>query len=939
MFLEQIRIERFGTSSDQQIVGLTRDLNVFYFNGSDTSRIPFHFLRSMFFGFDSPSCRDYLSAESKGFGGSISVSTTSGSQMISRYDDGSANGRLTIEHANESPIGRRNLHDLLGGITAGTFDHLFAIDLADRPSVSNLLSQAQVLGLDLTRQSGTDHATELKSRLETKRRQLETRRDQLVKKTRSLEQGPLQSAHRRLIAERDECITARDLMSPTRSDPSPETRQQLAALDSQLDRWRAVLEDISAHQESPQLAASRGDSISTSETTIGTHLLDLKRQIEQLRVTYHESGWRHDTPAQQGESIAAQLSRMQDRVYRICRCLSETERTTQDAESTGERLQLARCEAELQVVVRRLVARRQQLDSHASQNGEDDWYDRRLVEINAELRQMEDRQESETERATAQLESHRIELGQVERELESAGRQYETDAENVRLEIELDQNRTTANDAILDDANTLLKRLSGGDYGQLDISNQEVFVVNEYGRRVSWFQLDNGGQDQVYLSLSLALVAGLYRRGTKLPVMLAGALTNTPSRHVAEAAEALRDYAARGIQVFLFTCYDHVRDVFEQFDVPIQVWDSPTMPRLYAACTNQDDEITVKDSGFLLTAKSRIDEALSVDESQASHLRKIGVWNAGDLLDLDVDEAASRLHEVGISAEQLHLWQAQTGLVCRIPHLRPYDARILVACGITDPQRLQQLSVGEVREMVQRLSTSRHGQSVLMSGTEYELSRVTQWMHSRRHSGRDGKGTVGPASRHDTRGQRTSHQASHRRQRATSTSESTGPQPEENVVQMDRSSTSDEIRWRFYLDANDPVAGAPSIGPRMAERLKDVGVHTVTELLNADADDLADRMKHRRTSADTIRQWQNQTTLVCRIPQLRGHDARILVALGITTPEELARKNVDALWEEVSPFAKTSEGKRIIRSGKAPDRDEVFDWISWARAARSLKAA
>ena len=65
----------------------------------------------------------------------------------------------------------------------------------------------------------------------------------------------------------------------------------------------------------------------------------------------------------------------------------------------------------------------------------------------------------------------------------------------------------------------------------------------------------------------------------------------------------------------------------------------------------------------------------------------------------------------------------------------------------------------------------------------------------------------------------------------------------------------------------------------------------------------------------------------------------ILVACGITDPEALATTKAADLWTKVRPFAETSEGKRIIRNGKAPDFDEVNDWIQWARHARKLQAA
>ena len=92
-------------------------------------------------------------------------------------------------------------------------------------------------------------------------------------------------------------------------------------------------------------------------------------------------------------------------------------------------------------------------------------------------------------------------------------------------------------------------------------------------------------------------------------------------------------------------------------------------------------------------------------------------------------------------------------------------------------------------------------------------------------------------------------------------------------------------------------------------------------------------------TADVIRQWQHHARLVCRVPNLRGHDAQLLVACGIIDPEELAIKQPQSLFKVVGPFSDTKEGLKIIRNGKKPDLAEITDWIDWAGHTRSLQAA
>ena len=125
----------------------------------------------------------------------------------------------------------------------------------------------------------------------------------------------------------------------------------------------------------------------------------------------------------------------------------------------------------------------------------------------------------------------------------------------------------------------------------------------------------------------------------------------------------------------------------------------------------------------------------------------------------------------------------------------------------------------------------------------------------------------------------------------------------------------------------------------MAKRLEKVGIHTVGQLLNATPEEVARELKSQRVSATTVRQWQRQASLVCRVPELRGHDAQILVACGIETPERLAAFTPADLAALVLPLVKTKQGRRLLRNGSEPNAAEIARWIQSARQARHLAAA
>ena len=467
-----------------------------------------------------------------------------------------------------------------------------------------------------------------------------------------------------------------------------------------------------------------------------------------------------------------------------------------------------------------------------------------------------------------------------------------------------------------------------------------------------------------------------------------------------------------------------------------------------------------------LNPESHVDLAPSVDSVAAARLRGIGIESVGDLLTCNAANIASRIGLAGVDDRTIRRWQIESDLVCRVPGLRPFDARVLVGCGVSRPEHLAQLHPTELLEKVERFLSTDLGRETLRSGTSYELSRITTWIASAsravlRGYGRDGGAvaqsgnwTSAPARRSTTTRRRTrrgegtaagndlstaeyqpvqrqasdyvyrehrdldgdgiadetveygydrdgnrisrrsrrssrngsssrsqrsrssrsssrstssrSSGGSRRRSRTvrtsdkhdgyahsdlqsreprgtrtrtirTSRTERSNSREPRSVVAMESSSRDKTLRYYLHVDA--PVVDAPSIGPRMAERLEAVGIITVNDLLNADATQVASDLDHRRVSAETVQSWQLQSKLMCTSPMLRGHDAQLLVAAEITDVEQLAGCEASWLLDQVTPIARSSEGKRILRGAQKPDLAEVTDWITWAGQRHLVQAA
>lgn len=208
-------------------------------------------------------------------------------------------------------------------------------------------------------------------------------------------------------------------------------------------------------------------------------------------------------------------------------------------------------------------------------------------------------------------------------------------------------------------------------------------------------------------------------------------------------------------------------------------------------------------------------------------------------------------------------------------------------------------------------------------------------------------GTAGQAqsrqssNRSDSKSRGNSKSSSSRKgsRRSTERAEKTGRTFDRNGLSTTRSNDKSARTWKYYLEKSSPVEDAPSIGAKTADRLSKAGIFTVRDLLEANCESVAKKVNHRRLTAKTLKIWQNQARMVCQIPQLRGHDAQILVACEVEDPQTLASMRPNDLFAKVMPFTQTSEGERIIRGGKKPDLAEIQDWIEWASHARDIKAA
>lgn len=183
-----------------------------------------------------------------------------------------------------------------------------------------------------------------------------------------------------------------------------------------------------------------------------------------------------------------------------------------------------------------------------------------------------------------QLPAKQLELGTVEARLSEALDQWKTLAvtssilDALRRTYERDRQPET-----LLEASKLFEQFTRGRYRRIwtPVGDEVLLVDDQTGQTHPVERLSRGTREQLFLALRLALADSFSRRGCQLPIVLDDVLVNFDADRARSAATVLRDFAARGHQLFVFTCHEHVMHIFRALRVPaMQLPDATASARL-----------------------------------------------------------------------------------------------------------------------------------------------------------------------------------------------------------------------------------------------------------------------------------------------------------------------------------------------------------------------
>ena len=127
----------------------------------------------------------------------------------------------------------------------------------------------------------------------------------------------------------------------------------------------------------------------------------------------------------------------------------------------------------------------------------------------------------------------------------------------------------------LAEASELLKQLTDEKYHRIwtPLSEETLRVDDRDGNTfdISW--ISRGAREQLFIALRLALASEFARHGSILPLVLDDVLVNFDSKRAWAAMQVLQDVAAsgQGLQIFLFTCHEHICRMFQKMDIPVRI--------------------------------------------------------------------------------------------------------------------------------------------------------------------------------------------------------------------------------------------------------------------------------------------------------------------------------------------------------------------------------
>ncbi len=189
-------------------------------------------------------------------------------------------------------------------------------------------------------------------------------------------------------------------------------------------------------------------------------------------------------------------------------------------------------------------------------------------------RQGELGQEMKSLASNSRLSEAKLEWTCVENQLKACAEHWQTLAvTTLLLDSVCEVYETERQPETLREASAFLNQLTEGKYVRIwtPLGKNQLRIDNATGQALPLEVLSRGTREAVFIALRLSLAAAYARRGVTIPLVLDDVLVNFDSARAESAAKVLRDFAALGHQVIMFTCHEHIMRIFDNIDVQVRV--------------------------------------------------------------------------------------------------------------------------------------------------------------------------------------------------------------------------------------------------------------------------------------------------------------------------------------------------------------------------------
>ena len=183
-------------------------------------------------------------------------------------------------------------------------------------------------------------------------------------------------------------------------------------------------------------------------------------------------------------------------------------------------------------------------------------------------------QEVRTLGEDSRLDEARLEMNVVDEQIGMLKQHWQKLAISTQmLELIRESYESKRQPETLKEASNYLSRLTEGHYVRIwtRLIGEELLCDNSEGETIPVDKLSRGTREAVYLSLRMALVGAYARRGALIPMVLDDVLVNFDGRRTRAAAEVLYDFSCNGYQILMFTCHDHMRDLFHELGADVRI--------------------------------------------------------------------------------------------------------------------------------------------------------------------------------------------------------------------------------------------------------------------------------------------------------------------------------------------------------------------------------